>query len=292
MSDAQRTSEPSETKVKDPGFGQRSPGGGSSGVPKVNLGQSGDLRKPLTPLERLLTFALLLSQISGYALVFAYGVDVGGEGEADMPASNATNATSTTADGGDGLRPEGFFIAGVMLSVVADVIIAVSLGIQKHAHNSNTGDDGEPIKPYVFLPLWWYGIVLNVSGEVGNMLAYGLAPAAVVAPVGSVGVVVNAIISFVFLGEPLRRLDVVGLVGVISGVVMVIWSVPEKTMLLTVEVMTSSAVFGSRRALIYLAAVAGLLLLFVCHLERRYARKHLLVRIGDLLAAVLSLLSR
>lgn len=36
-------------------------------------------------------------------------------------------------------------------------------------------------------------------GEVGNMLAYGFAPASVVAPVGSVGVFFNEIIAVLFL---------------------------------------------------------------------------------------------
>ena len=37
------------------------------------------------------------------------------------------------------------------------------------------------------------------------MLAYGFAPAAVVAPVGSVGVIVNELIAVFFLKEDFRR---------------------------------------------------------------------------------------
>ena len=34
---------------------------------------------------------------------------------------------------------------------------------------------GKPILSYLKIPTWWLGILLNVGGEVGNMLAYGLA---------------------------------------------------------------------------------------------------------------------
>ena len=119
------------------------------------------------------------------------------------------------------------FVIGVILSVVADVIIAISLNVQKTAHMRNEGADGKPVKSMLKLPLWWLGLLLNVGGELGNMLAYGFAPASVVAPVGSVGVVANEVIAVVFLKEPFRWRDAAGLVAIVAGVVLIIFGVPE-----------------------------------------------------------------
>ena len=71
------------------------------------------------------------------------------------------------------------------------------------------------------VPLWWIGMLMNIFGELGNLLAYGFAPASLVAPVGCVGVFANEIIAVVFLKEPFRKQDVVGLVGVIIGVILI-----------------------------------------------------------------------
>jgi hypothetical protein len=54
------------------------------------------------------------------------------------------------------------------------------------------------------VPLWWLGIVLHIGGELGNLFAYGFAPASIVTPVGSIGVLCNAFLATLFLKEPLR----------------------------------------------------------------------------------------
>jgi len=169
------------------------------------------------------------------------------------------------------------FVAGVSLSVVADAIIAVALCIQKYAHNSNKGADGQPIKSFLKLPVWWLGILLNIGGELGNMLAYGLAPAAVVAPVGSVGVVVNEIIAVTFLKEPLRRRDVLGLLLVIGGVVLVIVTVPESDEALSVHHLLSQEILLNPRAYWYLLGLLFTIVFFICYLEPRYAQERILV---------------
>ncbi len=77
---------------------------------------------------------------------------------------------------------------GIVLSIVADLGIALSLAIMKHAHNKNYDlGKGKPRKHYIFLPFWWFGMVMNVAGELGNLISLGFAPASIVTPVGSVG---------------------------------------------------------------------------------------------------------
>lgn len=54
-------------------------------------------------------------------------------------------------------------------------------------------------------------------GELGNFSAYGFAPASLVAPLGSSGVVMNAIIAVIYLKEKIRLRDVIGIVWAILG---------------------------------------------------------------------------
>ena len=166
---------------------------------------------------------------------------------------------------------------GVSLSIVADIIIAISLGVQKFAHNANMGADGEPILPFTKLPMWWMGIVLNVTGELGNMMALGMAPAAVVAPVGSVGIIINAWIAVAYLGEPLRFRDVVGMVLVIGSVALVIYGVPEVEQTLTVETLLSTKVLLAPRAYWFLISMAIFIVVWIVFVEPRYARRYVLV---------------
>jgi len=182
-----------------------------------------------------------------------------------------------TVSSSDDSLPHSFW-AGVILSVIADVIIAISLNTQKIAHNRNADrQTGRPSKAFIRLPLWWVGITLNALGEVGNMLAYGLAPAAVVASVGSVGVVVNQIIAVCCLKEQGRKRDLGGVCGVVAGVVLIIFGVPETEKELTVQVMLSAEVFLAPRAYVYLSALVVVIAVLVIFVEPRYAERHILV---------------
>ena len=54
----------------------------------------------------------------------------------------------------------------MILSIVADVIIAVSLNIQKLVHMRNTNVvTGQPEVNFVTLPLWWAAVLLNAVSE-------------------------------------------------------------------------------------------------------------------------------
>ena len=77
---------------------------------------------------------------------------------------------------GTGPSTGGLLMVGVILSVIADAIISVSLNLQKHAHNRNWDHAaGKPKRPFTRLPLWWVGMLLNVFGELGNLVAYAAA---------------------------------------------------------------------------------------------------------------------
>ena len=102
---------------------------------------------------------------------------------------------------------------GVAMSLIGNMLISIAMNIQKHAHNQIAGTG----KPYVTSITWWFGLILIGFGELGNFAAYGFAPASLVAPLGSSGVIVNAIIAVLFLKEKLRLRDVIGITWAIIG---------------------------------------------------------------------------
>jgi len=65
---------------------------------------------------------------------------------------------------------------------------------------------------------WWVGFVLKSVGEVGNFLAYGLAPITMVAPLGGIPVIYNFISSRVILLEhTTTRSRLIGAASVVAG---------------------------------------------------------------------------
>ena len=57
--------------------------------------------------------------------------------------------------------------------------------------------------------------------QVGNVVAYGFAPASIVTPMGAVGVLTNVIITTYVLKEPFSTMNLFGVFGVVGGIVMV-----------------------------------------------------------------------
>ena len=68
------------------------------------------------------------------------------------------------------------------------------------AHRNNTAG-----VHYTHLKGWWLGIVCMFVGEIGNFLAYGMAPASLVSPLGAITVISNAVLSRLMLKEPMPR---------------------------------------------------------------------------------------
>lgn len=84
-------------------------------------------------------------------------------------------------------------------------------------------DDGEK-KSYLKSPYWWLGIVLMTTGEAGNFIAYGFAPASIVSPLGVVALISNCIIAPLLLKEHFRQRDFWGVLIAIGGAVTIVLS--------------------------------------------------------------------
>ncbi|XP_078071777.1 NIPA-like protein 2 [Mustelus asterias] len=115
---------------------------------------------------------------------------------------------STVPPTWDSLHPHQINVLGTVLAITGNVLISVSLNIQKYTHVRLLCQESPA--PYYRSKLWWCGIFLMGMGELGNFAAYGFAPATLVAPLGCVSVIASAAISVLFLKEKMRSSDILG----------------------------------------------------------------------------------
>nr|XP_036851494.1 NIPA-like protein 2 isoform X7 [Manis javanica] len=94
---------------------------------------------------------------------------------------------------------------GVLLAILGNLVISISLNIQKYSHLRLVHQEHQ--RPFFRSVLWWGGILLMAVGETGNFAAYGFAPITLIAPLSCMSVTGSAIISVVFLKENLRASD-------------------------------------------------------------------------------------
>ena len=90
-------------------------------------------------------------------------------------------------------------------------------------HEKNQ-EEAAPSTTYLKSPYWWAGILLMTTGEAGNFLAYGFAPASIVSPLGVVALISNCIIAPWLLKERFRQRDFWGVVVAVGGAVTVVLS--------------------------------------------------------------------
>lgn len=160
----------------------------------------------------------------------------------------------------------------------ADVIVNIGMNAMKHAHNINTSADGKPIKSFLMIPWWWIGIVGIVGGEVGNVVAYGYAPASIVTPMGAVGVLTNVIITTYVLKEPFSAWNCGGVLGVVGGIVMVVYYAPRATIILNAQTMWEDLIW-TPQFLAYTVIFVVLLVLFLS-IGKQYGERTVFVYIG------------
>ncbi|XP_077873013.1 NIPA-like protein 2 isoform X2 [Ictidomys tridecemlineatus] len=126
-----------------------------------------------------------------------------GPGDAASAALDelSRNFTYWAPDAGNGslsgewYRRNQVHLFGVLLAILGNLVISISLNIQKYSHLQLAQQ--EHPRPYFKSVLWWVGIFLMAVGETGNFAAYGLAPITLIAPLGCMSV---AGMTFAFAG--------------------------------------------------------------------------------------------
>uniref|UniRef100_I3LZ98 NIPA like domain containing 4 n=1 Tax=Ictidomys tridecemlineatus TaxID=43179 RepID=I3LZ98_ICTTR len=118
---------------------------------------------------------------------------------------------------------------------------------------------------------------LMAAGEVANFGAYAFAPATVVTPLGSLSVLISAILSSYFLGERLNLLGKLGCVICVAGSTVMVIHAPEEEKVNTVVEMASKLKDTGFIVFAVLLLVSCLILIFI--VAPRYGQRNILIYI-------------
>ncbi|XP_071758494.1 NIPA-like protein 2 [Centroberyx gerrardi] len=163
------------------------------------------------------------------------------------------------------------YLLGIIISICGNVLISISLNIQKYAHvrQSQRGS-----KPYYTSMLWWCGVVLMGVGELGNFAAYGFAPASLIAPLGCVSVIASAVISVVFLKETLRASDILGGTLAVAGTYLLVTFAPHTSTHITAHLVQYYAISWHFLLYLFIEVIVFCVLLY---LYKRRNVKHIVI---------------
>ncbi|KAJ1970872.1 hypothetical protein H4R35_005605 [Dimargaris xerosporica] len=128
-------------------------------------------------------------------------------------------------------QPAGLKTAGIVLAVVSGIFIGTAFVFKKKGllhTNAKLGTTPGEGHQYLKSKLWWVGMTLLVVGEVANLVAYALAPAILVAPLGAISVVVTAVLSALMLKERLNLYGKIGCILCLLGSVVIVLHSPQQ----------------------------------------------------------------
>ncbi|GME75142.1 unnamed protein product [Ambrosiozyma monospora] len=118
--------------------------------------------------------------------------------------------------------PISYTTLGVLLSIFGNLLISISLNIQKSAH-LDLESSNQTVHKYYTNIKWQIGFILMSLGEIGNFVSYGLAPVSLVAPLGVVTIISNStFVAPVLFHEPIGVMCLFGTFLCAFGVVLMI----------------------------------------------------------------------
>lgn len=170
---------------------------------------------------------------------------------------------------------------GLVLAMASSVFIGSSFILKKKglkragATGARAGVGGYT---YLLEPLWWAGMVTMIIGEIANFVAYIYAPAVLVTPLGALSIIVSAVLAHFLLKERLQKMGVVGCLSCIVGSVIIVIHAPQEHTPDSVEEIWDLATQPA--FLVYIAAIASLVLALMLYFEPRYGHVNILVYLG------------
>ncbi|KAM3619943.1 uncharacterized protein V6R79_016122 [Siganus canaliculatus] len=121
------------------------------------------------------------------------------------------------------LESVSFPAGGILIAVVSSFINGSTFVLQKKGILRSRDRGGS----YITDVVWWIGTLSMVVGQIGNFLAYNMAPAVLVTPLGALGVLFGAVLASWILKEHLNILGKLGCVLCCSGSVVLIIHAPK-----------------------------------------------------------------
>jgi len=172
---------------------------------------------------------------------------------------------------------------GLALAVSGTVAIGSSFIITKKGLNE-AGDRGHTYSQasddhaYLKNPVWWVGMAIMVLGELANFAAYSFAPPILVTPLGSLSVIIGAILASYLLEEELGHLGRLGCTICILGSLIIVLHAPADKDIQTVDEVLRYAVQPG--FLMYCFCVLVFTLIMIYAVAPKYGRSNPLVYVS------------
>ncbi|KAM9777910.1 NIPA-like protein 3 [Neosynchiropus ocellatus] len=90
-------------------------------------------------------------------------------------------------------------LIGTLLAIFGNVLISISLSIQKQSHVALVGTKDS--RAFYRTKTWWFGFIFTLLGETANFVSYAFAPLALVAPLNAISALTSSILGLIFLRE-------------------------------------------------------------------------------------------
>ncbi|KAJ3233914.1 hypothetical protein HDU78_006172 [Chytriomyces hyalinus] len=186
-----------------------------------------------------------------------------------------TSTNSSTGPAADFNRPPAAWqsAVGISLALASNAFIGASVVFRKRGliDLASSGHDiASGSTAYLRNVYWWLGMLLLAIGEVSNFGAYAFSPAILVTPLGTLSVVISAVLASYFLKERLTTLGKLGCALCILGVVMIVTHAPTAQTTATVPEFIYHA---TQPAFItYTVFIGAVLAVLIYYAEPRYAR--------------------
>ncbi|KAH9041540.1 magnesium transporter NIPA-domain-containing protein [Lactarius deliciosus] len=172
---------------------------------------------------------------------------------------------------------------GLALAVSGTVAIGSSFiitkkGLNDAADRGSTYAQASDDHAYLKNPIWWTGMAIMVLGELANFAAYSFAPPILVTPLGSLSVIIGAILASYLLEEQLGHLGRLGCTICLLGSLIIVLHAPADKDIQTVDEVLRYAVQPG--FLMYCFCVLVFTLVMVYAVAPRYGRSNPLVYIS------------
>ncbi|KAL2510886.1 putative magnesium transporter NIPA4 [Abeliophyllum distichum] len=173
-------------------------------------------------------------------------------------------------------------LKGIVLALISCGFIGASFIIKKKGLKKAAAASGVKAGvggySYFVEPLWWFGMITMILGEVANFVAYAFAPAVLVTPLGALSIIISVVLPHFILKEKLHQLGILGCVMCIVGSIIIVIHAPHEQPISSVQEIWTMAT--QHAFLLYMGSVIILVIILVFYFAPQCGHTNVLVFTG------------